>query len=196
MVRYRRELEAQYWLDELIASGYGNYALYCLSLFAVEDVHPDPARLAAINSTVLLWAHWSKERKNTSCATHLAATTVLVLLCRQPARSRIADWLHNLVQERKKAGWRIEVPDVAIDQHVPQGRALGRHNKLWIALASKVVQPASEAQLGGPSYQDEIEAIWLLQATDAHVDYRFADSDDPTSAIVAEPRDDAGGEDA
>lgn len=188
MIRRGCELEAIYWAHELLESGFAPYCLYRLSVIACEDIgFADPASLAAVNSTLHLWMDIYEKRKKTSCEVRLAVTTVILIMCRA-RKSRIADDAINLVQERRKAGWKMDYPDIALDQHNRQGRNLGRNNAFWVDVGSVVVPEASTEEMGGPIYKDLTNPMWIEQAKDKAKRYRLSDPDDALSPIITEPR--------
>lgn len=184
-IRRGQELNALYWAHELLAAGYIPYLLTTLGLIASEDIGiADPAKLAAINASLSLWLTIHKERKQ-KADYRQAVGAVILLMCRA-RKSRVADDAINLVIERKKRGWRLEIPDVALDSHCERGRALTRGNLFWVRQGSKVHPRATEAEIGGTDYRSEAEDLWLENIIDP-TDYSEWRPDDPNAAILPIP---------
>jgi len=69
---------------------------------------------------------------------------VILYLCRA-SKNREGDDFCWYVMERRKQGWRLQVPDFALDEHTDRGRQMGRGRDFWFAEASKL-SPAVEIQ--------------------------------------------------
>lgn len=112
-IRRGHEPEALYWASELLASG-AQYDFW-RRIFAItaEDVglgDPDmPQRIAALNDMFRVCQEWN------------IPFMAVMLLCRAP-KNREADDAAWMYEVRRKEGWKIPIPAVAVDGHTPTGR--------------------------------------------------------------------------
>ena len=54
-------------------------------------------------------------------------TMAVMLLCRAPKSTEVED-AQTYIMEKKKQGWRLEIPEWALDAHTKRGRALKGEN--------------------------------------------------------------------
>lgn len=119
---------AVFWALEM--SGFYPHACWKrLGVFCAEDA-PD-----ATIQVVALWHSWSLiyERLDKKKGAWIEEDLLVaaVVRCCRAAKSFEYDALKNLIQERRAAGWRPEVADVALDCHTARGRAMGRTEGDW-----------------------------------------------------------------
>ncbi len=123
-IRRSKEVEALFWANELIDSGYCKYLFRRLFIICSEDCSPTETHLPP-----LLWSLYRMTEtlvKDTTggtwqtpekmCATHA------VLLLARAKKNRIVDDLHNVIAGKREQGWRLEVPKYAKDKHTGSGR--------------------------------------------------------------------------
>ncbi len=189
--RYQREKEAGYWLAELHDSGYTNYALQTLALIAVEDCAGDSQNLATVLSILSFYRDVYKEKK-AKADYGPALGLVTLLLCRR-RQSRWGDNFWCFIKESRKSGWRLEVPEYAIDEHVgskyKKAYQTKRSWRFWVRIGSKLNDPAPESEIGGTDYSKVMNEFWL-RGHDDHQDesdYDEIDTKNPDEAINEKP---------
>jgi replication-associated recombination protein RarA len=190
-IRYQREQEAGYWLAEMHESGYTNYALSTLALIAVEDCAGDPQNLATVMSILSFYRDMYKEKK-AKCEYGPALGVVTLIL----SRSRQSRWGDNFwcfINEKRKSGWRLEVPEYAVDEHVSnqyrQPHQKNRSWRFWVKIASRLNNPAPENELGGTDYSQVMNNFWMRGCPNFQdePDYELLDTKNPDAPIVEKP---------
>lgn len=137
-IRRGLEGEAMYWALELAESGYGQYLWRRLMVIAAEDIGiADPQALTVAS------AGWLATKESTKSFTtppgmklEFLGPTILYL-CRAP-KNREGDDFCWYIMERRKRGWRLPIPDYALDEHTERGRKMGRGRAFWFEEASKL----------------------------------------------------------
>ena len=85
-------------------------------------------------------------------------TMAVMLLCRAPKSTEVED-AQTYIMEKKKQGWRIEIPEWALDAHTKRGRALkGENWAEWYRFRHEV------AKIPENSYTQKLKEIkpgWL-----------------------------------
>ena len=148
-IRRADEAGALYWALELSDSGFGAYCWRRLLTIAVEDV--GLGEPAAVVLTACAW--WITKEKTKSfsrppgMATEPLGVAVLTL-CRAQ-KSREGDDAVWYASERRKRGWRLAVPDEALDWHTVRGRQMQRGLAHWFAEAARL---ENEVQIMGNRY--------------------------------------------
>jgi len=66
-----------------------------------------------------------------SGAKRLFIAQAVVYLCRSP-KNRMMDYVVMEHFEKRAKGWRLDIPDFAIDKHTAKGKALGRDNTFFL----------------------------------------------------------------
>lgn len=126
-IRASDEEAALYWAYELSESGAWQYLLKRLCVIASEDIGlADPqAGLIAESCYVACTIMWGKAQATKAYyqADLNMIGKVVMYLCRAP-KNRICDISTSMVYEKRKAGWRLEVPDIAVDSHTSKGKKL------------------------------------------------------------------------
>lgn len=194
--RYQHEREAGYWLAELHDSGYTNYALQTLALIAVEDCAGDPQNLATVMSILSFYRDVYKEKK-VKADYGPALGVVTLILCRS-RQSRWGDNFWCFINETRKSGWRLEVPEYAIDEHVSD--KYKRHDqksrswRFWCRVSSRLNNPAPENEIGGTDYSEVMNKFWMRGHPEhqGEPDYEPLDTKNPDAPIVEKPYDDGG----
>lgn len=137
-IRRGLEEEAMYWALEMAHSGFGQYLWRRLMVIATEDVGvADPQCLAVV---VAGWSITKETTKSFSSPPGMKTEPlgmVVLYMCRAP-KCREGDDFQWYVSERRKRGWRIPIPDVALDEHTDRGRKLGRGQAFWFEHASQL----------------------------------------------------------
>jgi len=120
-LRVGDEQSAAYWAMEFIEGGYWKYLLKTLQCVAVEDIGlADP--LAIVISTAVKEAVEFKMEKKEKGSFPTEAIGFLILYLARAKKNREGDDFIEYIKAKRKAGWRLEVPDVALDMHCSRGR--------------------------------------------------------------------------
>lgn len=126
-IRRGQEEEALYWAYELVDGGAWNYLFKRLRVIAAEDIGlADPQAAILTNSVytglVMEWARrQANDQKWFSPDMNIIGMVVMYLV-RAP-KNRVCDIKTTLIWEKRKAGWKLEVPDYSVDQHTTRGKA-------------------------------------------------------------------------
>jgi len=152
------EEEAMYWALEMAESGYGAYLWRRLQVVAAEDIGlADPLALVI---TVAGWQATAECTKSFTKAPGMKTEflgMVILYLCRS-LKNRESDDFACYIMARRKRGWRLEIPDYALDEHTDRGRRMGRGDEYWWTEGSRIVnhRPAPGV---GDIYRDKLLAI-------------------------------------
>lgn len=189
--RYQREKEAGYWVMELHDSGYTNYALSTLALIAVEDCAGDRQNLSTVMSILSFYRDLYKDKKaKTDYGPALGLVTLL--LCRHK-QSRYGDNFWCYINERRKSGWYLEIPEYAVDEHVStrykQPHQQKRSWRFWVRIGSRLNDPASESDIKGADYSEIMNKFWLRghPENQDESDYEELDPKNPDQEIMEKP---------
>lgn len=170
MIRAGKEYEACWWCYVLHQSGYGLYLWRRLEIISSEDVAGGNDMAAVVVASLREnWLDIHKQVKEPILDKLLFCCQAAIYLCRSK-KSREIDSLVNLLDERWKAGERLEIEEIALDPHCLRGRKLngrfgandGRENERldkWFSLWGKVTNEAYPDK-----WQPELEQIWRDKA--------------------------------
>lgn len=148
-IRRGLEQESLYWSLELAESGFGQYLWKRLLVISSEDIGlADPMAL------ILTHAAWASTKETTlSFAKPPGMRTeflgVAVLYLARACKNREGDDAVWLAMEKRKRGWKLDVPDYALDFHTAAGRKLKRGMQFWFDEAAKL---QNEVEIGGNPY--------------------------------------------
>ncbi len=113
MIRRGQEAEALYWASELMASGEDYRMWRRLMVIAAEDIGlADPMAMqlvTACNSAARLSKEWN------------IPFLAIMYMCRA-AKNREADDAAYLYEQKRKEGWKLPIPSIAVDQHTRRGK--------------------------------------------------------------------------
>lgn len=126
-IRRGLEEESMYWALELANSGYGQYLWRRLCVIVSEDVGLiEPIAPVVINSLAENCKRCTKSWKDPEL---LPISHAILYLCRANKNREIDDFAEYM-QIKIKKGFRLEVPEWAIDSHTESGRKLIKENKI------------------------------------------------------------------
>jgi replication-associated recombination protein RarA len=137
MVRRGKEAEAMYWAFEL--ESFNSVWLWKrLTIISTEDIGiADPSVQILINS---LWVTYDRMKNMANGKTpesHILGMAILSL-CRAK-KNHEAMYLPMTVNWwRKYLGWKIDIPDVALDIHTRRGKKMGRGRNHWYSEGFRV----------------------------------------------------------
>jgi len=148
-IRRGLEEEAMYFALEMSDSGFGQYLWKRLMVIAAEDIGlADPQ---ALPFTIMSWLATKETTKSFSTPPGMRVEflgPVILYLCRAP-KNREGDDFCWYIMERREKGWRLPIPDFALDDHTERGRRMGRGRAFWFAEASKL---SPEVEVLGNKY--------------------------------------------
>lgn len=153
-IRRGLEEEAMYWAIELEIR-YPDYLWKRLQIISVEDIGiVDTHTVLYVAEMRRLYQElkkgYDKEPKKKSRSFRMALANAILAMCRA-RKSRIGDEFQIVVYGRREAGWKLEVPDHALDMHTSRGRGMKRGQEhFW----SEGVKLENEADIHNP-YTDE-----------------------------------------
>lgn len=153
--------DALYWAEELFISGLQRYLLYRLWIIACEDIGPANLPLVQmVTSTYQTWLLQKKERKEfTHSGENRMLNGLLVCLMTASPKNRIADDSTQVMAMKRAHGYRIEIPDHAIDSHTD--KTCGRFYRHWVDVGSKCKDLVESSLLGLPDFKNEAEKMYL-----------------------------------
>lgn len=123
--------EALYWAAE-IETKYANYLWVRLTVIANEDIGvADPQALLLFETLRQQWMFLHAH--SASPSERLVLANAILILCRAQ-KTRLADDLQCVVYRRRIfEGWKLDIPDYALDKHTGKGRAMKRGVEHWRA---------------------------------------------------------------
>lgn len=154
-IRRGNEEPAYYWALELIPL-YESYLWRRLIVIVNEDIGiANIPLLGLVPQQRAIYFEFRSNQGGNGSAKLVLATTILAL-CRSP-KSRIADEFNTTVEQERRHGKRLEIPDYALDKHTGRGRKLDRHYAHWLDEGC-LLQPPDE--LDNP-YTVRARDFWL-----------------------------------
>jgi len=143
-LRIGEEERAAYWAMEMIEGGFWKYLLKVVQCVAVEDVGlGDP--LAIVIVTAVKEAIEFKKEKKGLVPTEMIGFLILYLA--RAKKNREGDDFIEYIKAKRKAGWKLEVPEVALDAHCKRGRQ---------RLKEAGIDPDEEFYLRGSKLKNEV----------------------------------------
>lgn len=125
------EEEALFWGQEIEESGYWRYVWKRLLIFATEDIGlVDPDAITLVNSLAQAYESIRKNQKKGIPVEGDLLAMAILYLARAP-KNREVDEFKNVIEKRKREGWKPEVPDFALDVHTKRGRQMGKTEADW-----------------------------------------------------------------
>ena len=119
-LRVGDEQSAAYWAMEFIEGGYWKYLLKTLQCVSVEDIGLADPWAIVVTSAVKKMIGFKMEKGKGNFPTE--AIGFLILYLARAPKSRESDDFIEYIQARRKQGWRLKVPEVALDAHCKRGR--------------------------------------------------------------------------
>lgn len=185
-IRRGFEVESLYWAMEFHESGYTAYLIRTLACILAEDIGwADPATMAAVFSNLTFLNTMIKEKKD-AYEFRPGLGAAILMMCRA-RKTRCADSGWVMVEEKRKAGYRLEIPDYALDEHTQEGRKRNRWWRFWCRQAAKLHPRATPEEIGGIDY-DDVMLKWWIKGHPSHSDEAdFSEYDPlvPNAPIVA-----------
>lgn len=152
-IRRGNETAAMYWALELYEK-YGKGLWTRLQVIVNEDIG-----LANVEAIILIqtlktqFEDFVKAGRDGSM--RLALANAILYLCRSP-KSRESDHFQCVCNQRRlQHGWRLEIPDYALDKHTSRGARMNRGWEHWFEVGCQLIP---EPPLN--DYQKEAETLW------------------------------------
>ena len=144
-LRRGQEEEAAYWAMEFIEGGYWRYLLKTLQCVAVEDIGLVEPLAIVIGTAVKETIEFKAPKDKGSFPTE--AIGFLILYLARVKKNREGDDFIEYIQAKRKQGWKLEVPEVALDAHCKRGRQ---------RLKKAGIDPNEEFYLRGSKLKNEV----------------------------------------
>lgn len=147
-IRRGEEEAAMFWSLELVDSGYGKYLWKRLMIIAAEDIGiAEPSVLSfVVNGWLATKETTESFSKPRGMKTEFIGPVILVMCRAQKCRE--GDDFAWYIGERRERGWKLEIPDFAVDYHTDRGRKMGRGEAFWFSDASRLVNAIPENTYG------------------------------------------------
>ncbi len=128
-IRRGMEVEAMFWAAEL-ETRYPDYLWTRLTAIVNEDISlASPETLILFEALRNQYQLLRQRSKGTS--ERMVLANAILAICRAP-KTRVGDDLQTMIYRRRlQEGWRLEVPDYALDRHTARGRQKGRDYTHW-----------------------------------------------------------------
>ncbi|MQY69768.1 MAG: hypothetical protein GH145_02755 [Firmicutes bacterium] len=161
-LRIGDEESAAYWAMEMIEGGFWRYLLKTCQCIAVEDIGLGDPQVIVVTTAVKEAIEFKMEKKG------LVPTEIigfLILYLARAKKNREGDDFIEYIQARRKQGWKLEVPEVALDAHCKRGRQRLKEaginpNEEFYKRGSKL---KNEVILQGNKYRKRILEIYGLK---------------------------------
>lgn len=162
-LRVGDEESAAYWAMEMIEGGFWRYLVKTLQCIATEDIGMADPLAIVVCTSVKKMIGFKMEKGKGSFPTE--AIGFLVLYLARAKKNREGDDFIEYVKARRKQGWRLEVPDVALDAHCKRGRQRLREaginpNEEFYKRGSKL---KNEVIVEGNKYRKRILGVYGLE---------------------------------
>jgi len=156
-IRRGLEEEAMYWAVELEVR-HPDYLWKRLQIISVEDIGiADPQAVLYVAEMRRLYQElkkeYDKEPKKKSRSFRMALANAVLSMCRAK-KSRIGDEFQIVIYGRREAGWKLDVPDYALDMHTSRGRGMKRGPEhFW----SEGVKLSNGAEMHNPYSEEAVK---------------------------------------
>lgn len=119
-----------YWALELVPE-FEQYLWRRLIVIVNEDIGlAHQPLLVLVPNQRAMYFEFRSHRGGNGHARLVLANTILAL-CRSP-KSRLADHFQCVIEQERRHGKRLDIPDYAIDKHTRRGRAMKREMEHWL----------------------------------------------------------------
>lgn len=157
-IRRGLEEDAMFWATEL-ESKFPDYLWKRLQIISIEDIGlADPHVVIYVAELRRLYHElrkaYDKEPEKKSRSFRMALSNAILALCRAK-KSRIGDEFQIVIYGRRASGWKLPVPDYALDMHTSKGRGKGRGQEHFWSEGAKLTNSSMEVE--NPYTQEAIE---------------------------------------
>ncbi len=146
-IRRGQEEEAMFWAAEM-ETKFPEYLWKRLQIISVEDIGiADPqVVLYVAEMRKIYWEskkEYDKEPEKKSRSFRMALGNAILAMCRAK-KSRIGDEFQIVIYGRRAVGWKLPVPDYALDMHTGRGRSMGRGQEHFWKEGAKLSNASKE----------------------------------------------------
>jgi replication-associated recombination protein RarA len=152
-IRRGLEEEAMFWATEL-ETRFPDYLWKRLQIISIEDIGiANPQVVLYVAEMRRIYQELKKEYDKKKGKGHkpfrMALSNAILAMCRAK-KSRVGDEFQIVIYGRRDSGWRLDIPDYALDMHTPKGKRMGRGQKhFWeegviLKNEKKLINPYSE----------------------------------------------------
>lgn len=143
-IRRGLEEEAMFWAAE-IETKFHDYLWKRLQVISVEDIGlADPQAVLYVAEMRRIYTELKKEydkkEGKANRSFRMALGNAVLTMCRAK-KSRIGDEFQIVIYGRRDAGWKLKVPDYALDMHTSKGRQMGRGPEHFWEESTKLQNP-------------------------------------------------------
>ncbi len=162
-LRKGQEEESAYWAMEMIEGGFWRYLLQTCQCVAVEDIGlADPLAIVVCTSVKKMIGFKMDKGKGTFPT---EAIGFLILYLARAPKNRESDDFVEYIKERRKQGWKLDIPEVALDAHCKRGRERLKEagidgNEEFYLRGSQLI---NEVKIQGNKYRKKILGIHKLK---------------------------------
>ncbi|MBI5035590.1 MAG: hypothetical protein HZB51_34290 [Chloroflexi bacterium] len=156
-IRRGKEKEAMFWAMELIPQ-FEVYLWKRLIVIVNEDIgiaNPTVLLLVPLNRDLFFEMRSVDNGAGNGSARLILANTILAM-CRSE-KSRISDHFQCVVNQERRHGKLIEIPDYALDKHTRRGKALKRGAEHFVTEGTKL---ANASQSVTDPYETDAKKWW------------------------------------
>lgn len=122
-IRRGNQEEAMYWALEF-AESYSDYLWYRLTIIVNEDIGLASPRTIWLVEALHQQYEYVKKKKGPGW--RIVLGNAILAMCKAK-KTRLADnFICAITHRRDSEGWRLEVPDYALDRHTQRGRSMKR----------------------------------------------------------------------
>jgi len=156
-IRRGLEEEAMYWAVEM-ETRFHEYLWKRLQVISIEDIGiADPQVVLYVAEMRRLYAElkseYDKEPERKSRSFRMALSNAVLAMCRA-RKSRIGDEFQIAIYGRIERGWKLDIPDYALDIHTGRGRKMGRDARhFW----TEGVQLSNKSSLRNPYAEEAVK---------------------------------------
>lgn len=138
-IRRGKEKQAVWWASELVESGMWKYLFRRLMVICGEDIgHANPEAMILVTSVYqALMTQMNDSKQAWWKPDNNIYQFVVGYLARSP-KSRHVDYLGGVILKVKESGYRLEIPDYAVDEHTKSGKELGRGDAEFFREGSRI----------------------------------------------------------
>jgi replication-associated recombination protein RarA len=154
-IRRGLEEEAMYWAMEMMPRFHAAFWRR-LKVIVNEDIGlANPFAVVLVQTLHEQFNEQMADKKQKNCPLFIA--NAILFMCRGP-KTRIADYFQTCVQHKAQQGFKVMIPDFALDKHTSGGKAKRRGWKHWFKEGCKL---EGERQIDNVSkYKEAAQDIW------------------------------------
>ncbi len=154
-IRRGIEEEAMFWATE-IETKYHDYLWRRLQIISIEDIGiaaPEVVLYVAELRRLYSELRLEYRKKGRGLSFRMALANAILAMCRAP-KCRIGDEFQIVIYGRRAEGWKLDIPDFALDMHTGRGKMKGRgQNHFW----RESVKLVNQGKVLSPYYNEAVK---------------------------------------